>query len=175
MTNFTTKFLNTQKCFLDFLVLTQKVLRFTVQTTLQKFTLSHYGGLINCYSNEFFQIGHYCSDSNGYWRHQHLADAIKQTPPLHILTHPGWWGSGERAPRSRILDIVLQEAYKTLHDYEKDLQQDGRENIRQSPDGTGQELSPANLQFLLDCLLAYGQFEREKVISLMRSISNKDL
>ena len=52
----------------------------------EKFTHSHYGGLINCYSTEFFNIGYYCSDPNGCWRHKPLAEVIKQMPPLHILT-----------------------------------------------------------------------------------------
>ena len=135
----------------------------------EKFTRSHYGGLINCYSTEFFNIGHYCSDSNGYWRHKSIAEVIKQVPPLHILTHPGWWGLKERAPRDRILDIILQQAFKAVEEYDTDMVQDGRENFSLSLNNTEHRPDCKEVQFLLDCLLTRSNLERKNILSFLQS------
>lgn len=144
-------------------------------SSTEKFTRSHYGGLINCYSTEFFNIGNYCSDSNGYWRHKPIGEAIKQMPPLHILTHPGWWGLGERAPRDRILDIILQKASKAVEDYDQDMRQDGRENYSLLPNNIANRLDRTDLQFLLDCLLSRSKVDREKILSFLQSETTEQL
>ena len=141
----------------------------------EKFTHSHYGGLINCYSTEFFNIGYYCSDSNGCWRHKPLAEAIKQMPPLHILTHPGWWGLRERAPRDRILDIILHEASEAIEKYDRDIHQDGRENFSHSTNNIGRRLDSADLQFLLDCLLTRSNLDRKNILSFLHPKTDEKL
>lgn len=59
---------------------------------LQNFNDDFYSGIANTYGKSIRKIP-YCSDSNGYWRHQRLSDFIEDNKEgsIHILTHPGWW------------------------------------------------------------------------------------
>lgn len=131
----------------------------------EKFTLLRYGGLINCYSPTFMAIGNYCSDSNGHWRHKTLLEAVQDEPPFHILTHPGWWGLNQRAPRNRIIDIVLGEASKIQNTYDQDMLRDRRKNIGLSSAGQVGKTEKIEIKFLVDCLLSLGQKERDRVIA----------
>jgi len=49
--------------------------------------------MINAYSLYMKENYVYCSDSNGYWRHERLVDVLltNEFDKLQILTHPVWW------------------------------------------------------------------------------------
>ena len=69
-----------------------------------KFLESSYAGLINCYSEKFWNNVPYCSDSNGIWRYETLSDFLA-TPNLkcaQVLTHPGWWQDCSMTARASI-------------------------------------------------------------------------
>lgn len=89
------------------------------------------GGLANAYSRQLMDGAEYCSDSNGYWRHQRLADIIsdKAVGPLQVLTHPGWWQESEMLPRQRMERAVSGRAVATMEDYDRTLRDFGRENF----------------------------------------------
>lgn len=89
-----------------------------------------YGGLINCYSDYFKNEVGYCSDSNGYWRHDRIIDVVARDPqgPLQILTHPGWWQERPMFPRARIMRCVQGRARSVMADYDDALVRDGRAN-----------------------------------------------
>jgi hypothetical protein len=73
-----------------------------------EFTLSHrepsMGGMINTYSRRFQEDIPYCSDSNGYWRHQPLPDflAAESAATTQALTHPEWWTEGILSPKQKL-------------------------------------------------------------------------
>jgi hypothetical protein len=93
---------------------------------------SHYGGLINCYSEFFKKHVPYCSDSNGYWRFRRLYEVLEeaQDPCLHILTHPCWWQEKAMLPRARVLRAAKGRAAATMNAYDELLSQYGRNNVR---------------------------------------------
>ena len=90
-----------------------------------------YGGLINCYSKWMKENVSYCSDSNGYWRHERLENFLKDSNEacLQILTHPGWWQDSVMRPFDRIARCAHGRAEATLQFYKNTLQLHGRENI----------------------------------------------
>jgi len=90
-----------------------------------------YGGLINCYAKIFKEEIAYCSDSNGYWRHQRLHDVLTKAndPKLQILTHPGWWQERPCYPRERIHRSIYGRADANINIYDLDLKRAGRLNI----------------------------------------------
>lgn len=104
-----------------------------------EFTLScereSYGGLINCYSKIFRSSISYCSDSNGYWRHQRLRDVIEEAsePKLQVLTHPGWWQETALHPRQRIFRSIFGRAQSIMNFYDTAVQDFGRENLSGKP------------------------------------------
>jgi hypothetical protein len=53
-------------------------------------------GMVNSYSNEFFNQFKYCSDSMRIW-HENIQKDLKdgKYTKLHILTHPIWWADEE--------------------------------------------------------------------------------
>lgn len=97
-------------------------------------------GMVNTYGKSIQQHYRYCSDSNGYWRHQRLHNVLSSTESgqnLHILTHPEWWVPNPMSPRERVTRCIEgRSAY--LHQYYDDLLvRHGRENIGPShPEST---------------------------------------
>lgn len=61
-------------------------------------------GMANAYGSRIKDRYAYVSDSNGYWRHERLADVIEsaQHERLHVLTHPEWWQTKPMSPRARL-------------------------------------------------------------------------
>lgn len=98
---------------------------------LPKINTLKLGGLVNAYSQELMTDSRYCSDSNGYWRHARLVDLVANTTieRLHVLTHPGWWVEKPMAPRMRILRAVQGRSAAVMDDYDRLLENHGRENI----------------------------------------------
>lgn len=96
-----------------------------------KFDDSKIAGMINTYAKIFnTQIG-YCSDSNGYWRHDRLEDVIKNKKykRLQVLTHPEWWQKKVMSPKERV-QRCLEGRKNTVETFYKILlEQHGRENI----------------------------------------------
>tara|TARA_Y100000591_G_C21694436_1_gene624881 strand:- start:16 stop:771 length:756 start_codon:yes stop_codon:yes gene_type:complete len=92
---------------------------------------SSYGGLINTYSKQIMKDTKYCSDSNGYWRHDSLKDFIKNNinENLHILTHPGWWQDKVMQPRERVERSLTGRRDRILECYDELLEKFNRENI----------------------------------------------
>jgi hypothetical protein len=80
-----------------------------------------YGGMINAYSQTIRAKFTYCSDSNGYWRHESIGNVIRNNPkkPLHILTHPEWWQKDIMSPMQRFkrsLDGRMNDTYQKTMD-----------------------------------------------------------
>lgn len=90
-----------------------------------------YGGLINTYAECFQSEIAYCSDSNGYWRHQRLPDVIENTQPprLQVLTHPEWWTPEVMQPRQRIQRCLDGRASSAAAFYDEQMARDGRVNV----------------------------------------------
>ncbi len=90
-----------------------------------------YAGMINTYSKSFREELGYCSDSNGYWRHERLGGILKEEKydKLQILIHPGWWLGVPMAPKKRIERCIEGRAAKQLTLYDKVLKDHGRLNI----------------------------------------------
>jgi hypothetical protein len=101
------------------------------KTTLT-FNNEKYAGLINCYSSWFKNNVAYCSDSNGYWRHERLEDVLNSSncTALQVLTHPGWWQEDEMQPYERIKRCVYGRARQVLDKYVDDLKKHGRINVK---------------------------------------------
>lgn len=88
-------------------------------------------GMVNAYAGEIKTNYKYCSDSNGYWRHDVLPDllASKKHSKLHILTHPEWWTPTPMPPRERVERCVLGRASAVMRDYDDCLERSDRKNI----------------------------------------------
>jgi methionyl-tRNA formyltransferase len=87
-------------------------------------------GLQNAYAGSLKRDYTYCSDSNGYWRFQPMADVIaKGSERLHLLTHPAWWTPDAMSPSERIDRAILGRARATRRDYDALLKAAGRKNV----------------------------------------------
>lgn len=89
-----------------------------------------YADMINVYAHYFKQIG-YCSDSNGYWRHQRLEDVLRagQHKQLQVLIHPEYWPIKVSSPRERVMRCIEGRAQKTQQWYQAILAKHNREDI----------------------------------------------
>lgn len=90
------------------------------------------GGLVNAYGWKLMQDAKYCSDSNGYWRFDRLADVVadQTVQRLQVLTHPVWWLEKPMPPRQRIRRAALGRAEcAALADYDRALRDAGRQNF----------------------------------------------
>jgi hypothetical protein len=60
--------------------------------------------MTNVYASRIKDRYAYVSDSNGYWRHERLADVVEsgEHERLHVLTHPEWWQPEPMSPRARL-------------------------------------------------------------------------
>jgi hypothetical protein len=98
---------------------------------LDKFADCHYSGLINTYSVHFRNLFGYCSDSNGYWRHDRLEDFIKNTKhkKIQILTHPEWWQVNAMSPQERVWRSIDGRASFNKKWYLEMLEKGNRMNV----------------------------------------------
>lgn len=90
-----------------------------------------YEGLVNTYSRYFRRDVAYCSDSNGHWAHERLAEVLERTPqrPLQVLTHPTWWSAEVMSPRQKIEAAAAAAATSMLDRYTAALAAAGRPDI----------------------------------------------
>jgi len=90
------------------------------------------GGMVNTYGKSVASRYRYCSDSNGFWRHERLFDVIAggNDERLHVLTHPEWWQKKPMPPRERIQRCADGRAKAQLKLYDETLRKYGRKNIR---------------------------------------------
>ncbi len=81
-----------------------------------------YGGLINTYAAYFQKEVTYCSDSNGYWRYNRMADIVEkaEAPRLQLLTHAEWWTEEVMSPWQKIERAIDGRALFNKKSY-KDL------------------------------------------------------
>lgn len=91
-----------------------------------------YASMINTYSKYFFDTIKYCSDSNGYWRHERLEDLIMQNQyeKLQILTHPVWWVKTSCKARDRVFLAARGRFDNQMKLYDKLLFENGRKNAK---------------------------------------------
>lgn len=82
-------------------------------------------GIINSYSNEFFQNFKYVSDSRRNWREDVEAIATsRKYEKLHILTHPFWYREEEKSAREVLLEFIDargKQCYESLRENIRDL------------------------------------------------------
>ncbi|BCB21374.1 hypothetical protein OCUBac02_42680 [Bosea sp. ANAM02] len=99
-------------------------------SNLLAFDAEEIGGLINAYGASLKRDYTYCSDSNGYWRFQPMAEVIAAGHPrLHLLTHPAWWAPEPMPPSERIDRAIMGRARAVRRDYDALLARGGRRNI----------------------------------------------
>lgn len=100
------------------------------------------GGLVNAYSRRLMADSKYCSDSNGYWRHDRLADVVadETIERLQVLTHPEWWLERPAQPYQRIYRACYGRAAANMDTYTKTLAFFGRQNLGGWDDYFGPEL-----------------------------------
>ena len=114
-------------------LLSQKVSSFSFhypRTETGDFSKLRYAGLINAYAPKFTRGVTYCSDSNGYWRHQRLIDVVQNAEgPLHVLTHPEWWGPTVMSPRERIVRCATGRSNAQMRFYDRLIREAGRKNV----------------------------------------------
>lgn len=89
-------------------------------------------GMINAYSNYFRDNFGYCSDSNGYWRHERLEEVLTEAryERLQILIHPEWWTPEPMSPFERASRCINGRSGKQYRNYEQCLQSHERKNIK---------------------------------------------
>lgn len=90
-----------------------------------------YGGLINVYNKEIFEKYKYCSDSNGYWRHERMPEIIQNQryKHLHLLTHPVWWNENTDSPRNKIINYLNNSRERLIDLYDNHLEKNKMLNI----------------------------------------------
>ncbi|MGH9907141.1 MAG: hypothetical protein ACRD8U_16340 [Pyrinomonadaceae bacterium] len=98
---------------------------------LAAFSSDVVAGLFNVYSEYMRKDYQYCSDSNGYWRHERLLDVLETTSTkrLHVLTHPEWWTPAPMSPKERVARCIEGRARRTQEGYDELLASAGRQNI----------------------------------------------
>lgn len=98
---------------------------------LTDFDNSTLAGMVNAYSKEIRETYGYCSDSNGYWRHEPISDVLKQASheKLQVLTHPEWWTEVALPPRARIEKAIMNQSRRTMEFYDGHLASSGRRNL----------------------------------------------
>lgn len=75
--------------------------------------------MVNTYGKTIKHRYHYCSDSNGYWRHERLYDVVSNSKHerLHILTHPESWVQRPMTPKARIRRAIRGRARAQMEAY----------------------------------------------------------
>lgn len=96
-----------------------------------KLDADHMVGIVNAYGRSLRENFSYCSDSNGYWRHERLEDVLcsGNHMRLQVLTHPGWWQDEPMPPRQRVHRCIDGRADNLKTTYDELLQNFGRLNI----------------------------------------------
>jgi len=96
-----------------------------------KYDNYEYANMINVYSKYFIDNVKYCSDSNGYWRHQKIIDFLEEDyDKIQILTHPVWWQKKILSPFERVKRSIYGRSNKVLKEYIKLLKNSGRTNVK---------------------------------------------
>ena len=96
-----------------------------------RFNNFKYARMINTYSKYFKKNVQYCSDSNGYWRHERLENFLnKKYCKIQVLTHPGWWQKKSMSPFKRIIRCIDGRKKKVMLDYTKVLKKHRRKNVK---------------------------------------------
>lgn len=100
--------------------------------TILKFDQVSIADMVNTYSAVYRDSYGYCSDSNGYWRHERLEDVLlnREHKKLQVLTHPGWWQESAMPPRQRIERCIDGRSEYVKNFYDSLLQQFNRKNIK---------------------------------------------
>lgn len=99
-------------------------------SNLLEFDAGEIGGLVNAYSASLKREYVYCSDSNGYWRFQPMAEVIAAGHTrLHLLTHPEWWPPEPMSPSERIDRAIMGRARAIRRDYDAQITRMGRRNV----------------------------------------------
>lgn len=126
-----------------------------------KFEKNSYGGLINCYSKWFKESVTYCSDSNGYWRHERIFDLLARSTSgrFQILTHPDWWTSEILFPRERIFKSIYDKAQSSMKFYDDAVKSFGRENVKGYSSYLDVFKKNPREHFICDLLWNLGAFE----------------
>ncbi len=91
-----------------------------------------YAGMVNTYAEYFQKEVNYCSDSNGYWRYDHLRDVLSAgiVKPCQVLTHPVWWTDLPLMPREKITQLISQHSNWLSDYYDGLLGQANRLNLK---------------------------------------------
>lgn len=116
------KFLTFEKKIFENLFNTEiKVFSFhSPSNEILKYDNFKYSNMINVYSNYFKKNVHYCSDSDGYWRHKRLEDFLnKNYEKIQVLTHPGWWQKKEMSPFERVKRSIDGRSANVIKEYKK--------------------------------------------------------
>lgn len=98
---------------------------------LLKFDSDRMGGMVNVYGRTIKNCYTYCSDSNGYWRHDRLWSLVSEGrhDRLHVLTHPEWWQERPMTPKERICRAVESRSQHQIESYLALLQSAGRRDV----------------------------------------------
>ena len=96
-----------------------------------RFDQKRLGTMLNAYGKKIKADYRYCSDSDGYWRHDRIFDVIqsKKYDRLHILTHPEWWHTKPMTPKERIKRAIECRAKNQLNSYKNMLKNAGRHDV----------------------------------------------
>jgi len=109
-----------------------KAISFHNPTTVAKeFDKDQYAGLVNAYGKNLMDGAKYVSDSNGYWRFEHLKEVLEsgRYGKLQILTHPEWWQASPMKPEARVRRCIDGRGERTYRDYVSVLRASGRVNV----------------------------------------------
>ena len=98
---------------------------------ISKYNDFKYANMINAYAKYFKDNVIYCSDSNGYWRHQKLENFLNNKyDKIQVLTHPAWWQKKILSPFERVKRSIYGRSNKVLKEYVKLLKNSGRTNVK---------------------------------------------
>lgn len=99
---------------------------------MNAFTGDYIGQYINAYSKRIIDNVAYCSDSNGYWRHQSIDEFLDKTDynVACVLTHPVWWTPESLSPRERVQRAIDGRRRYVGENYDNLLDQFNRKNIK---------------------------------------------
>ncbi len=99
-------------------------------SNLLSFDADEIAGLVSAYGASLRRDYAYCSDSNGYWRFQPMAELIAAGHRrLHLLTHPEWWTPEPLPPSARIDRAIMGRARAGRQSYDALLAKGGRRNV----------------------------------------------
>jgi|APSaa5957512535_1039671.scaffolds.fasta_scaffold105735_1 hypothetical protein len=99
---------------------------------IMKFDNFKYAGMINTYAKHFQKNVAYCSDSNGYWRHERLEEFLLKGDVANrqVLTHPVWWQKEAMNPYDRVKRCINGRAKKRIEMYKTNMKKLKRKNVK---------------------------------------------